>query len=179
MPRQNPPAMLQICSICCITRQITDVFFFFLFTPASPHLSFLPSCEHIQSSMLTGQDKTSAASHQAQKWPTARSFASSWLALRRGTHLFIPAAIDDTLVTSSPSSSPSSSHPPPLPCRYLLLKCALFVCVFQLMTQLVSVLGRACTKIKWINKSANLEARRQTHTHTHAKDGQLNVCLGI
>lgn len=58
--------------------------------------------------LLTGQDKTSAASHRAHKGPAAHSLASSRLASRPGTRFSIPVAIDGTLLTSC-SDSPSSS----------------------------------------------------------------------
>lgn len=79
---------------------------FFFITFSSPYFS--PLQIHNQSSVLTGRDKTSAASHQACGVPP-------WLSSQQGTQLFIPAAINDTPVTSCSCSFSSlcwssSSH---------------------------------------------------------------------
>lgn len=91
-------------TICYISR-ITFFALLLLWLCLSPSRSS-PLCT--QSPVLTGQDKTSAASHRAHKGPVACSLASSRLASRPGTCLSIPVAIDDTLLTSC-SNSPSSS----------------------------------------------------------------------
>lgn len=122
-------------------------FFYYFVTPTSPHLSFFP-CAHTQSSVLTGQDKTSAASHQAQKGPAACSFASSWLTSQRGAHLSIPVAIDDTLVTSC--LAPPPSH------RSLPLTHVSRVCV----PTCDSLVSRTCVRTQ-------KKSQRQAHTHAH------------
>lgn len=86
-------------------RYVFSSLFFFI-TFSSPYFS--PLQIHNQSSVLTGRDKTSAASHQACGVPP-------WLSSQQGTHLFIPAAINDTPVTSCSCSFSSlcwssSSH---------------------------------------------------------------------
>lgn len=91
-------------------NQITFCFFFFFCGIIAGIVSLsltLFSPLHTQSPVLTGQDKTSAASHRAHKGPAARSLASSRLAWQPGTRLSIPVAIDGTLLTSCSSSSSS------------------------------------------------------------------------
>lgn len=98
---QSPITFCLLFFFCCILLWLCH-------SPSPSRSS--PLCAH-NPPVLTGQDKTSAASHRAHKGPAARSLASSRLASRPGTRLSIPVAIDGTVLTSCSDSPP----PPPPP----------------------------------------------------------------